>query len=301
MPYPGPGSYPSLTRYPSNATVMAAYAAMFDPVTGVLAAPPTTGLVVSAGPAPHTEERWEQGISWIPERCGSAYQLVPWCSVADPANYIAPRYGGTYYRPVGVRFADQCSTLGGALDTERLRRIAEATTPFVIARELWDGAMGQADSWAIQGVTYTNARLADASATVVTGSSATLQGRLAYLEQAAVEASRGQRIMIHLPTVATGDLSVYARREGGNLLTRQDNLVVVDAGYPGTGPAGQAVGATAWAYATSMVQVRMSSLEFIADPSQTVDRATNTVTAWAERVFAATFDPCVHFAVQITL
>jgi hypothetical protein len=274
---------------------------VFEPVRGVLAAPPTTGLVVSADRPPDTGERWEQGLSWIPERCGSTYQLVPWCTVANPDAYVSPRYAGTYYRPVGVRFADACSTLGGALDTERLRRIAEATTPFVIARELWDGAMGQADSWAVSGVTYTNARLADTSATIVTGSATTLQGRLAALEQAAVEASRGQRIMIHLPTIGTGDLAQYVRREGPNTLTRQDNLVVVDAGYPGTGPAGQAVGATAWAYATSMVQVRMSPLEIITDPAQTVDRATNTLTAWAERVFAATFDPCVHFAVQITL
>lgn len=274
---------------------------MFEPVRGVLAAPPLTGLVASADRPPNTGERWEQGFSWIPERCGSIYQLVPWCSVDNPASYVPPRYGGTYYRPPGVRFADECSTLGGELDTDRLQRIAEATTPFVIARELWDGAMGQADSWVFRGVTYTNARLADPSATVVTGSSTTLQGGLAYLEQAAVEASRGQRIMIHLPTVATGDLAVYARREGPNLLTRQDNLIVVDAGYPGTGPAGQAVGATTWAYATSMVQVRISALEVITDPTQTVDRATNTVTAWAERVFAAVFDPCVHFAVQITL
>jgi hypothetical protein len=274
---------------------------VFEPVRGVLAAPPLTGLVASADRPPDTGERWEQGFSWIPERCGSAYQLVPWCSVADPNPCVSPRYAGTYYRPPGVRFADQCSTLGGALDTDRLQRIAEATTPFVIARELWDGAMGQADSWTMSGVAYTNARLADPSAVVVPGSATTLQGRLAALEQAAVEAARGQRIMIHLPTIGTGDLAMYVRREGTNLLTRQDNLVVVDAGYPGTGPAGQAVSTTAWAYATSMVQVRISPLEIITDPAQTVDRSTNTVTAWAERVFAATFDPCVHFAVQIAL
>jgi hypothetical protein len=107
--------------------------------------------------------------------------------------------------------------------------------------------------------------------------------------------------MLHLPTLVTGSLTEYVRRVGNDLLTRQDNLVVVDAGYPGTGPNGEVVGATAWAYATSMVQVRMSDLEIIAAPAQTVDRATNTVTAWAERVFAASYDPCVHFAIEITL
>jgi hypothetical protein len=200
-----------------------------------------------------------------------------------------------------VRFADQCTTLGGVLDDERLRRIAEATTPFVIARELWDGVLSQTDSWTIQGQTHTNAYLASPSATTVTSSATVLRDSLAALEQAAVEAAQGQRIMLHLPTMVTGSLTEYVRRVGQDLVTRQDNLVVVDAGYPGTGPNGEDVGATAWAYATSMVQVRQSDLEIITAPGQTVDRATNTVTAWAERVFAASYDPCVHFAIEITI
>jgi hypothetical protein len=206
-----------------------------------------------------------------------------------------------YYRPLGVRFADQCSTLGGELDTERLRRIAEATTPFVIARELWDGELSRTDSWTLRGQTHTNAYLASPTATVVTSNATVLRDSLAALEQAAVEAAQGQRVMLHLPTLVTGSLTEYVRRVGQDLVTRQDNVVVVDAGYPGTGPNGEAVGATAWAYATSMVQVRMSDLELITNPTQTVDRSTNTVTAWAERVFAASYDPCVHFAIEISI
>lgn len=274
---------------------------MFEPVRGPLAAPPTTGLVVSADRPPETGERWEQGFSWIPERCGYDYQLVEWCATVDPESYPPPRPDGVYYRPVGLRFAEQCTTLAGGLDTERLRRIAEANTPFAIARELWNGALGQTDSWTIRGQSHTNAYLASPAATTVTSLATVLRDDLARLEQAAVEAAQGQRIMLHLPTLVTGSLTEYVRRVGQDLLTRQDNVVVVDAGYPGTGPNGEAVGATAWAYATGMVQVRISPLQVVTDPSQTVDRTTNTVTAWAERVFAAAFDPCVHFAVQITL
>lgn len=240
-------------------------------------------------------------MSWIPESSGSGYQLVPWCTVSNPASYTPARYSGTYYRPPGVRFAQQCTTLGGELDTEKLRRVAEATTPFVIARELWDGALGQTDSWVLYGVTYTNQRLADPTAVTVTTTSTALRDKLAALEHAAVTANRGQNIMIHLPVLASGSLLDYVRRVGPYLLTNQDNRVVIDAGYPGTGPNGEAVGATAWAYATSLVQVRVSPLEMITDPGQTVDRATNTVTAWAERVFAATFDPAVHYTIQITV
>jgi hypothetical protein len=275
--------------------------AVLTTARGVLASPPTTGLVASAPAEPDDGVRWEQGIAWVPERCGADYQRLSWCSVDDPDDYPRPRAGGAYYRPVGARIADECSTLGGALDEERLRRIAEATAPFIIARELWDGLKGQEDSWTAQGATYSNAYLASADATVVGSGGSALLKALAALEQAAMEATLGQHVMIHLPIIATAGLAESVHRVGARLLTRQDNFVVVDAGYPGTGPAGQAVGATAWAYATPIVQVRRSPLQILTEPPQIVDRSSNTITAWAEFVFAATFDPCAHFATEITL
>lgn len=275
---------------------------MFVPVPGVPAAPPTTGLVASAvRPPDDGDTRWETGLAWIPQRCGTDYQLLAWCDPDGPGAYTEPRAGGVYHRPVGVRFAEECSTMGGALDTERLRRTAEATTPFVVARELWTGALSQTDPFTVDGETLTNTRLADTDADVIGVGVADILTGLARLEHAALETSRGQRVMLHVPTLLTHGMGDYVRRVGADLLTRQDNQVVVDGGYPGTGPAGQAVGATAWAYATTPVAVRITELQLITDPSQTVDRATNTVTAWAERVFAATFDPCLHLATEITV
>ena len=274
---------------------------MFGTVAAAAAAPPTTGLVASAPPVPDRDARWESGLAWVPERCGAAYQLVPWCSATDPPAYPPDTPGAAYYRPPGVRFAVACSTLSGGVDAERTRRVAEATTPFVIARELWNGALGQTDPYTIRGVTYRNARLADTAATVIGTGGAELLAALGRLEQVAVEASRGQRVMIHLPVRLSARLGEFARRVGSDLLTRSDNVVVVDAGYPGTGPAGQAVGTTAWAYATSLVTVRVSRIVLEDDPGATVDRAVNTVTQWASRVFAATFDPCVQLATEITI
>lgn len=268
---------------------------------GVLAAAPTTGLVASAITPSDSGDHWESGFAWIPERCGADYQLLAWCTTDDPDAYTEPRTGGAYYRPVGARFAVECTTLGGAVDSERLRRVAEATVPFVIARELWEGVKGQDDSWTAQGATYSNAYLASSDATEVGASATTILPALARLEHAAMEAARGQQVMLHLPILATAGLAEYVRRVGQRLLTRQDNIVVVDAGYTGTGPNDEAVGSTAWAYATPPVMVRRSPLQLVDTPLMTVDRATNTVTAWAELVFAATFDPCVHLATEITL
>lgn len=260
------------------------------------------GLVASAvKPADDPNVRWENGFGWVPERCGTNYQLLPWCSADDPAAFDGNRRGAVYYRPPGVRFELECSVLGGELDTGALRRIAEAATPFVIARELWEGDAAAGDNWTIQGVSEQNMWLASPAAQVVTTSGTTFQAMLAALEHEASAANQGQRIMIHLPILLSGDLVQYVDVVGNNLITRSGNLVVIDAGYTGTGPNGETVGATAWAYATSMVAVRTAPLGLITDPSLTVDRSTNTVAAWAERVFAAYFDPCVHFAVEITI
>lgn len=275
---------------------------MFTPVTATPAEAPLRGLVASAHKPPDDPNvRWESGFGWVPERCGTNYQLLPWCDASDPAAFDDNRPGAVYYRPPAARFNRECSVLGGGVDTGALRRAAEAATPFVIARELWEGDAGSGDTWNILGVSEQNMWLASPAAQTVTTAGTTFQALLAALEHEASAANQGQRIMLHLPILLSGDLVQYVDVVGNNLITRSGNLVVIDAGYTGTGPAGQAVGATAWAYATSMVAVRTSPLALITEPDQTVDRSTNTVTAWAERVFAAYFDPCVHFAVEITI
>lgn len=274
---------------------------MFATVRGVLAAPPTTGLVASADRPGDDNTRWQSGMAWVPERCGVGHQLIPWCPGEELDAYTPGRPGAVYYQPPTVRWAWECSTLSGPLDTEQLRRMAEASTPFAIARELWSGALAADNPFTVSGDTLNNPYLASPGATVVGSGGAELLKALGALEQAAVEASRGQRVMLHIPVMLAGRIADFARRVGNELLTRLDNWVVADAGYPGTGPEGEEVGSTAWAYASSRVQVRMTDLTTITEPARTVDRPVNTVTAWAERTVAATFDPCVHLATEITL
>lgn len=278
---------------------------MFGTVQAVYAAPPTTGLVASAAPVPDPEARWEQGLAWVSERCGAAYQLLPWCDTAAvPGAFTPDGFSAVYYRPPTVRFAVRCSTMGGQIDTELVRRVAEATTPYVIAEELCQGTLTQADPFtAPYGSTQTtNHYLAGDSSTTVGGSATTALAAVGRLEEAAGVAARGQQVVLHIPRVILPQIwTGYVRRVGNVLYTPTDNIVIADAAYDGTGPANQAAGATVWAYATPPVQVRVSPLQVIEDPAQVVDRASNTRTVWAERVFAATFDPCVHLATEITV
>lgn len=270
---------------------------MFSNVQGVAAAPPASGLVASA--VRPTVERWETGLAWVPERCGTAYQLVPICD--EPAiGYVPPRPGSAYYQPVGLRIADECSTLGGPVDLDRVRRVAEAQSPFAIARELWDGALTKVDTYLVGGVTTSNAYLASADAETVGAAAASARVGIGRLEQAALETSHGQPVYLHVPVLLLPQLDGYVRPIGQQLVTLAGNTIVADGGYPGTGPTGQAAGATVWTYATSPVSVLTSSWDIEDDPSS-VDHTVNTRTVWAARLFAATFDPCVHLATEITL
>jgi hypothetical protein len=272
---------------------------MFANVQGVPAAPPAFGLVASAE-RPQVDG-WEDGLAWIPERCGTTYQIVPRCDVPDA--YVKPRPGAAYYQPYQVRFADECTTLSGPVDAARVRRLVEAQSPFAVARELWTGDATGDDPFVIVAgdAELTNAALATADADIVGGSAASVAVGIGRLEQAALEASNGQQVHLHIPIVLLPQAQAYLYRVGQTLYTQAGNVVVADGGYPGTGPAGETVGATAWAYATSPVAVFLSPVEIDDDDPQVVDRDTNTRTVWGHRMAAAVFDPCVHLATQITL
>jgi hypothetical protein len=71
-------------------------------------------------------------------------------------------------------------------------------------------------------------------------------------------------------------------------LTDYGFVVVAGAGYPGTGPTGQA--GPNWMYATSMVNYRLGPIEVnFGDTNAYMDRASNTLTYRALRVGATDF------------
>ncbi len=282
---------------------------MFANTPGVAAAPPAFGLVAAAARPDTTSAewaKWELGVGWTQERCGVGWQLVPWCTDPDNEAYDPPRPGAAYYRPVGVRFADECSTLNGPVDDERIRRVAEASTPFVVARELWAGTATLDEPYSIPGLvgTHTNMHLASSDADTVTSPAGmSAAGALARLEQAALEDSRGQQVALHVQVAALPALVDAFRNVGGQLLTHAGNLLIADGGYPGSSPAGaiDATGATTWAYATTPPVVLMSPLDPIQDDQSRVERSRNSRITWTSRVIAAVVEPCVHLATQLTL
>lgn len=134
---------------------------------------------------------------------------------------------------------------------------------------------------------------------------------LACLTQGLAETLRGQQGMVHV----TPQLLTYL--QGAQVITRQGNLwvtgmghiVVADAGYTGDGPGGAAAGASQWAYATPVVQVRLGPVETAptnmteaAQLAQATDRDVNTMLVFAYRLagFQWTAE-CAHLAAEVAL
>jgi hypothetical protein len=274
----------------------------FQPVEGVHAKPPRLGLLASAVAPDNPGERWEQGFAWRPEICiepqtFSQCQDIGSFPTPDPEDLV-------YCRPPAFRVVHICPTRQVRdVDLDKARRQCDAATDYAVAAELWSGTETQTDPYVTPTGTQTmNYWLASSTATQINSGTAYTSPAeaLGALEQAARAASRGQQIFIHMPSTMAQLDPYNFRREGSLLLTEQDSVVVVDAGYPGTGPTGALPAAAVWIYATGPVTVRTSTIDVLDTEVQTINRGMNTREIWAQRYFAATFDPCVHFAAQVS-
>lgn len=245
--------------------------------------------------------RWREGMAWRSEAC-PAYQPVDPC--VDPTDYPpASTDDIVYYKPSGFRVYDTCSTRNVGLEIQRVVRLTDAATSYAMANELWTGVGTKANPYDTPtgGTGVTNAYLAGTSAEVITDTAADAMEALGLLEEHARRQAAGQQVFLHVPPRITTQLGAQLRRIGNVIYTQTDAVVVADPGYPGTGPDGTDGAAPGvWCYATGPVVKRVDDIVPINEAAVTVDRRTNQRTIWAERMFAATFDPCCHFAFLIS-
>lgn len=269
------------------------------PVAGIPALAQATGSLQASARRPQdAAARWETGLAWRPETCFTAAGYGPCDPDPDVPGEGGADLGANYFYPVGFRVRDICSIVGGELDSDRVRRQAEATTSFQGAKELWTGALSTANPVTIGAdAPYVNPFLADASAVTITSAATTLARKLGDLEEVAMAAALGQQVFVHLPPKYVLALGAELIQVGHVLYTPLGNVVVADAGYPGSGPA--APSDTDWAFATGPVVFRASPIEIIANLAQTLNRRTNKQEIFADRMVVATFDPCIHFALKL--
>ena len=278
---------------------------MLTPIPAPLAEAPRPGsgaLLPTLGRLVETVADREVGFAFSPEGCGESGTDpgVP-CTAPDSTRDPAANPATVEAWPFRVWTSDECSPWELGRDWRgRARRQLDAVSSFQVARELWTGTEAQAQS-------APTPFLASPDSDVVTAGPTSPTDALAVLEYALGQCRHGARGVIH----ATRHAATYwaqlglLRREGAQILTYLDSIVVADAGYDGSGPDGQAaVDGSQWAYATSVPVVRLGAERLIPDADDltaALNRSTNTVTYFAERSAAVAFDPCCHLAAELDL
>lgn len=260
-------------------------------VDPALLTPPRVSLLTAADIVPVTDRRWESGFRTWTEGCEVAYEFDV---CPDPESLKDSDGQGelTEYVPYVVYATDLCSTFTNRDFWARAQRkliLAESTK---LETRLWTDT----DNPSLAG---------NETATEGSGANTAVEG-IAILDQAIGECTSG-RGMIHVRPILMPQLIAdhIVRREGNVYLSPMDNIVVPGRGYPGTGPAGQAVGATEWMFGHSgIVQVRHSEISFApdrGDDASAIIRQWNDKIVYAERVTHVALDPtCCVIAVQVT-
>lgn len=286
---------------------------MPEPIAPRPHAEPVVGLLASVAPIFEPNLRWAGAGGYSLEQfaCDGGGVEDP-CAVINRTESIPRKPAAIEGNAFGVWQAAECSPMDRGGDFSVLRDAAEMQLKAVqskrIAEELWGGAQARYSGWDNQYLTsLAGDTLTDAGA--VTPTSA-----LACLEQYLGDCSGGARGMIHAPrqVVTYWSENGLVRRENGLILTVHDTIVVPDAGYDGSGPQGEADGdptpastGHVWAYATSIVTVRLGPIEILptseADLWQVTDRTTNLAILWANRLAAVSWDTCCHAAAEMNL
>ena len=214
----------------------------------------------------------------------------------SPTNRLAAQG----YDSFAVDAYDYCSTFGfEAADYEgRARRALAARESKAVELEFWRGTVHPA-----------NPHLDNSGAnpipptTLAAGAAQTLALGLALLVQALADGNGGVGMIHARPFLVERWYGLYLLRQAtdGKLYTGNGNLVVPGSGYPGTGPAGQAVTATSeWAFATDAVEVHRGPVEVFANtPAETMNRSTNQITVRAERLYGLAWNGITSSAVNI--
>lgn len=293
---------------------MASLRQLVDPPTFT---PLSYGLLSVIEQRPSNDAHWQSGVTWQ-SVCntpmgGTTYDE---CITVTGAGALSPPAPtgfspnvGTPYRgatPFTVYADFECSPVGIADAAAKAKDALARAEPYQIERAFWSGLAGgqtvvfphlsaAASVLDPNGVTLQSAPVTGGSATtdVVDG--------LGILEGALADCYNGVGV-IHIPQAAAATFDAWGllKTGGPRLRTMNGNFVAIGAGYPGTSPAGVAPAAgTTWIYATGPIFGYRGDVR-VANLTESMNRAENTVTSIAQRTVVLGFD-CCHVAVQVAV
>jgi hypothetical protein len=274
--------------------------------------PPRVSLISSAELVPVENRKWEGGF--VAELDG--HGNVATTPICDAPDLTVTRTGGVAsFKPYVLYATHESSTFGDDISVaefyDKAQRKLLAGESAALESILWDGYAGAANQNPFlsdgTGAYTSDTGIVTCDAIVATSTisstATTVQNALARLEQEMGEVS-SNRGMVHIRPIAFHALVADAvvRREGNVWLTPMDNIIVPGRGYPGTGPANQAVGATEWMYGhPGIVQIRRSEIIRLGedDLASQIHRGWNDHEAIVQRVVHVLLDPTVQvFAID---
>lgn len=255
-------------------------------------------------PDEESQYRWVLGMTIEPEPCAGGF-------LTDPCDADGP-YGETPVEPTLIgpvqpfvaTASIACGTFGTRYETRRdrvLRRL-RAVRSFQLEREFWTGIRAIAQSYSA------NQWLTKAGSTSINfGAPMALATAFAELEQAIADASTWATGMIHCqPRTFAHWYRLRCFDKVGNIgISPLGTIVVSGRGYPGTGVQGTTStglgGDAAYAFATSLVQVRLGPETVLADQPNpggvrggpALDPSTNELLVTADQPISANWDGCV--------
>lgn len=255
---------------------------------------PTRFGLMSVVQRPDATGRWEGGIEWQTEACGTTgYWPGPCSATAPDPDEKQFTLGRAVFEsdPFVVYSGFTCQLLGSEDAKAIVGRQFALAEAFGIEKAFWEGAVDQTG-------------LAGYADIDVLPEAATLTAAVGALERAIGTTYHGTPT-IHAPR----QVGAYAAerglliRDGSVARTPLDSLWAFGRGYdPAVGPEGESTPAGAmWLYATGAVTLRQGDI--ITSPptlAASVDRTTNMVTVLAERLNQLQWD-CAVVAVPVVL
>lgn len=274
-----------------------------------------------------TGSHWQNGVTWS-EWCGGGGTTYDPCTAvtgtggspgtAAPlaANIAQTNRGATSFTVYAEFDCSPIGSLGNAqtIATDALNRVEQ----WQVGAAFWTGTAGATVGGAPQQTVFphlaaatsyveagTQIVMQPAASIVVTGAGDDAAITLGKLEGALADCYHGQGL-IHVSFEALATLKAFRLvhhdpSDPNALYSPAGHRVVVDSGYPGSGPDGSAAPAgTSWIYGTGAMFGYRSPIDIPTQFFQSFDRSNNTVRMIAQRTYLLGWDCCL-VAAQMNL
>lgn len=252
-----------------------------QPGTGLLSLA-VDGTAAARAGGQGSEDRWEGGYAYRPALPGNIVRNSSQITGTTGVSIgLGTRTATVETIPWTLEVRDSISTIqrGEENMEARARQVLEDYTSYLLERELWLGEIRTADNLpnrVLQSGTTTN---------ITPGTLPPPQTAVALLV-GVMNRAGFPTVMLHAAKDAALRMPDAWRNQ--QTLTDYGFVVVGGAGYPGTGPTGQA--GPNWIYATSMVNYRLGAIEVnFGNTDSYIDRSSNSMTFRALRVGATDF------------